>query len=81
VNDRRLAQRAPVTTGALVNFGQKRGVFAGMVCDMTHFGARIQFGGLTIPTRFVLSFDNFLTTRQCRVAWKRRGFVGVSFEP
>jgi hypothetical protein len=80
MNERRMAERIPVATGALVYFGLKRGVFAGMVCNMTEFGAKIQFGGLPIPKRFALSFDNFATVRRCRVAWKKGGFAGVAFE-
>jgi hypothetical protein len=80
MNERRGLKRTSVKAGALLYFGA-RGVFAGMVCDISVAGAKIQLGRLAIPKRFALSFDNFLTVRQCRLVWKRDGFAGVTFEP
>jgi PilZ domain len=81
MTERRGAKRRPLKASALVYFGRKRGVFAGLVCDMSDTGAKIQLGRLAIPKRFALSFDNFLTVRQCRLVWKRDGLAGIAFEP
>ena len=78
--ERRRAKRISMNVGALVDFGGKRGVFAGMLCDLSEAGAKIQLGRLPIPKRFVLSFDHFLTVRRCRLVWRGAGFAGVAFE-
>jgi PilZ domain len=78
--ERRAAPRTKTTTGVLVYFGSDRGVFAGMVLDISAGGAKIQLGELQAPRRYSLSYDNFLTVRQCRRIWKKDGYTGLAFE-
>jgi hypothetical protein len=78
--ERRASGRIPVARGALIYCGEKRGVYAGMVRDVSDDGARIQTGGLKLPRRFDLSFDNFTTVQPCRIAWSDGTFVGAAFE-
>ena len=78
--ERRKARRTHTAQGVLVYFGPNRGVFAGMVCDLSEAGAKIQLGSLALPRRCSLSSDNFLTVHQCRKIWSKGGYAGVAFE-
>jgi hypothetical protein len=33
-----------------------------------------------VPSEFGISFDNFRTTRRCRLIWRDGDFVGAAFE-
>jgi hypothetical protein len=68
-----------VTAGAPVDFGRKRGVFAGMVCDLSAAGAKIQLGRLPIPNDS-RCHDNFLTFVNATWSGKALGFAGVAFD-
>jgi hypothetical protein len=51
------------------------------VTDITNVGACICTQDLpAMPLNFELSFDNFRTTRNCRLIWRKHDFVGVAFE-
>jgi PilZ domain len=78
--DRRAAQRTKTALGVLVYFGPNRGVFAGMVNDISERGAKVRLGELAIPRRCSLSFDNFSTVTKCRRVWSKGGYTGFAFE-
>jgi hypothetical protein len=78
--ERRSSGRIPVARGVLIYCGKKRGVFAGMVREISDGGVKIQLGGLKVPRRFELSFDNFLTVQSCRMVWRDRMYVGATFD-
>jgi hypothetical protein len=78
--ERRSVQRTQTNLGVLLYFGSNRGVFAGMVHDISEAGVKIQLGDLAIPRRCSLSFDNFFTVRQCRKIWSKGGYTGLAFE-
>jgi hypothetical protein len=76
--ERRLASRVMFERNALLFFAGQPGLFGCSVRDVTNSGARICLNGLCIlPVEFNLSFDNFRTTRWCRLVWRNDDFVGV----
>jgi hypothetical protein len=78
-DERRLAGRTPFDRNALLFYAGQPGLFGCSVRDVTAHGAGIRLNGLRIlPTEFNLSFDNFRTTRGCRLVWRHDDFVGVS---
>jgi hypothetical protein len=79
--ERRTKGRTAINHGAVVFFEGAIGVFSCRVCNVTNDRACIGLSGLNIvPPVFDLSFDNFRTTRRCRLIWRNRGLVGVVFE-
>jgi hypothetical protein len=78
---RRTKGRTAINHGAVVLVEGDTGVHSCPVCNVTNDGACIQLSGLNIvPPLFDLSFDNFRTTRRCRLIWRNRDLVGVAFE-
>ena len=50
------------------------------VCNITSDGACLNFAAATpVAESFALSFDNFRSTRACRVVWRQTDRVGVCF--
>jgi CspA family cold shock protein len=48
---------------------------------MTNIGAGIRIQDLpAVPLNFELSFDNFHTTRKCRLIWRDGDFIGAAFD-
>jgi hypothetical protein len=79
--ERRSIGRTKISKSALVFFGAPPGVFCCSVRDITNAGAGLRLDApKTYPLNFELSFDNFHTTRRCRVAWKQGDLIGVAFE-
>ena len=78
--ERRASGRVPVARGALIHCGNGRGVFAGMVRDVSDGGVRIQLGRLKIPRRFNLSFDSSPGVQPCRAIWRNNAYVGAAFD-
>jgi DNA-directed RNA polymerase subunit E'/Rpb7 len=79
--ERRSVGRTAISKGVLLFSSTQRGVFTGMVVDVTNVGARIRLNGANVlPPNFQLSFDNFQTVRSCRLIWRRDDFVGIAFE-
>lgn len=73
--------RTTINHGAVIFFEGAAGVFSCHVCNVTNDGARIRLSGLNIvPPVFDISFDNFRTTRRCRLIWRNQDLVGVAFE-
>lgn len=76
--ERRLAGRMASDRNALLFFAGQAGLFGCSVRDATNSGAGIRLNGLRVlPIDFNLSFDNFRTTRGCRLVWRNDDFVGV----
>lgn len=81
MNDRRSVERDRVYKGALLLFCGQIGVRSCGVVDVTDVGACLRTQDLVVmPISFELSFDNFLTIRQCRLIWREGDFIGVAFE-
>jgi hypothetical protein len=79
--ERRAVGRTTINRGALMHFAGQEGVQACSVQNVTNHGAGIRLNGLNIvPSEFAISFDNFRTTRRCRLIWRDGDFVGASFE-
>jgi hypothetical protein len=77
--ERRSASRMTFDRNALLFFAGQPGLFGCSVRDVTNSGAGIRLKGLCVlPIEFNLSFDNFRTTRSCRLIWRDADFVGVS---
>jgi hypothetical protein len=81
MNERRSIGRTKIAKDALLFFGEQTGMRSCGVMDITNAGAGIRTQDLpAIPLRFELSFDNFRTSRNCRLIWRDGDFVGVAFE-
>ena len=79
--ERRSIGRTRISKSALLFFSTQRGVLACSVRDVTNVGAGLRLHGLSVyPLNFEISFDNFRTSRKCRLAWTQGDFVGVAFE-
>jgi hypothetical protein len=77
--DRRAAGRTSFDRNALLFFAGQPGLFGCSVRDVTNSGAGICLKGLCVlPIEFNLSFDNFQTTRRCRLVWRNDDYIGVS---
>jgi hypothetical protein len=49
--------------------------------DVSRTNARVHAARLgLIPINFYITFDDFLTVGQCRLAWRYRDDIGVVFE-
>jgi hypothetical protein len=79
--ERRSKKRTTINHGALLFFACHAGVYSCCVRDVTNDGAGIRLNGLNIvPSEFDISFDNFRTTRRCRLIWRDGDFIGAKFE-
>jgi hypothetical protein len=79
--ERRSKKRTTINHGAALFFAGHAGVYSCCVRNVTNDGACIWLNGLSIvPFEFDISFDNFRTTRPCRLIWRDGDFVGAAFE-
>jgi hypothetical protein len=79
--ERRAFGRTTINRGVLLYFAGREGVQACSVRDVTNRGAGIWLNGIKIvSSEFDISFDNFHTTRRCRLIWRNHDFVGVAFQ-
>ena len=79
--ERRAKGRTVINRGALIFFSGLAGVRTCCVRDITNDGAGIRLSKMNIvPSRFGISFDNFQTTRDCRLIWRDGDFIGAAFE-
>jgi PilZ domain len=79
--ERRSIGRTTISKSALIFFDARRGVSTCVVRNITNGGAGIQLRDLNVlPPGFELTFDNFHTTRRCRVIWRQGDLVGVAFQ-
>ena len=66
---------------ALLFFKGQIGAHGCNVIDISDGGAKLRTHNLSVlPNTFELTFDNFLTIRQCRLIWRDSDFLGVAFE-
>jgi len=80
-NNRRMVGRAGIERGELLFFKGQIGARGCNVIDISDGGARLRTHNLSVlPNTFELTFDNFLTIRQCRLIWRDGDFLGVAFE-
>lgn len=79
--ERRTKWRTTINHVAVVFFEGDTGMYSCRVCNVTNDGASIRLSGLDIvPPVFDISFDNFRTSRPCRLIWQNGGLIGVAFE-
>lgn len=79
--ERRSIGRAKIAKGAFLFFRAQSGVRTCFVKDVTNVGAGICTQDLpALPLDFELSFDNFRTSRKCRLIWRDGDFIGLAFE-
>jgi len=79
--ERRSMSRTRIAKSALLFFTGQAGIRSCAVRDMTNIGAGIRIQDLpAVPLNFELSFDNFNTTRKCRLIWRDGDFIGAAFD-
>ena len=79
--ERRSIGRTKIAKGAFLFFSAQSGVRTCFVKDVTNVGAGICTQDLpALPLDFELSFDNFRTSRKCRLIWRDGDFMGLAFE-
>ena len=80
-NNRRAVGRAGIEKGALLFFKGQIGARGCNVIDISDCGAKLRTHNLSLlPNTFELTFNNFSTTRWCRLIWRDGDFLGVAFE-
>jgi hypothetical protein len=81
MDERRSIGRTRIAKGASLFFNEQAGVCSCGVTDITNRGAGIRTQDLALlPLNFDLSFDNFRTSRRCRLVWRDGDFLGVAFD-
>ena len=81
-NDKRRAKRRPLFISATL-VAEPGHIFACTVHDVSQTGARIEISRPdAVPDQFTLLLTpNGFPRRDCRVVWRREGFLGVTFAP
>ena len=80
-DNRRAVGRAGIEKSALLFFKGQIGARGCNVIDISNCGAKLRTHNLSVlPNTFELTFDNFLTIRQCRLIWRDGDFLGLAFE-
>ena len=78
--ERRRFERTKMLKAAKIVLGGSNALIDCVVCDLSIGGAGIKATNATdIPDEFELTFDAARTLRQCRVAWRSEGRLGVAF--
>jgi hypothetical protein len=78
--ERRKVPRTQIAKGAKIASTEEAGVYPCTVIDLTNLGAGIRmFEPALLPTHLELSFDDFRSTRNCRIIWRRNDRIGVVF--
>jgi hypothetical protein len=79
--ERRSKKRYIINESAVIFFAGYAGVFSCFIRDITNDGTGLRLKGLPlVPAEFGVSFDNFRTTRRCRLIWRDGDLVGAVFE-
>jgi hypothetical protein len=80
MEERRRLTRHTVLKRARIMFGSQSSLIDCIVDNITSEGACLNFAA-TMPAAesFALSFDNFRSTRPCRVIWRETDKLGVCF--
>ena len=81
-NDKRQAKRRPLYISATLVADPDQ-ILACTVHDVSETGARIETSRAdAVPDRFTLLLTPMgFPRRECRVVWRREGFLGVTFGP
>src|ERR1039457_5989144 len=80
MEERRRVPRHVVLKSAKIVYNHQSPLIDCIVCDLTNDGACLRFAAtMPPPDSFALSFDNFRSTRACRVAWRQTDRLGVGF--
>lgn len=80
MEERRKLARHAVLKSAKIIFGNQSSLVDCIVCNITSDGACLNFAAaMPAAESFALSFDNFRSTRACRVIWRQTDRLGVCF--
>jgi len=80
MEERRRLLRHVVLKSARIAYNDQSPPIDCIVRDLTNDGACLRFTTtMHSPELFELSFDNFRSTRACRVAWRQTDRLGVCF--
>jgi PilZ domain len=80
MEERRQLARHAVLKGARIMFGNQSALIDCTVRNITSDGACLSFAAaMPAAESFALSFDNFRSTRACRVVWRQTDTLGVCF--
>jgi hypothetical protein len=80
MEERRQLARHAVLKSAKIMFDNQPSRFDCTVCNITNDGACLNVAAATpVAESFALSFDNFRSTRACRVVWRQTDRLGVCF--
>jgi PilZ domain len=80
MKDRRRLQRNVVLRSARIAYHNQSLPIDCIVYDLTSNGACLRFeAAVQASELFVLSFDNFRSSRPCRVVWQNTDKLGVCF--
>lgn len=78
--ERRKTSRSDVAQKAHVFSGVSRTTLECTALNISQGGGKIGLAQLyAMPGRFLLSFDDFESARNCRLIWSKGNFVGVQF--
>jgi hypothetical protein len=78
--ERRKRARREVASRASLFCGTRRIVLGCTALNLSNRGGKIALDRLyALPRRFLLSFDEFGTARNCELIWSKGNFVGVQF--
>jgi hypothetical protein len=78
--ERRQADRVTTTSGALMFFHRRRGVFTCELRDITDMGIGLRLNDLDVIARmFNVMLDNFSSVQLYQVIWSRGRYIGAIF--
>ncbi len=78
--DRRRAERKLVRQTVLLSLPGQITYQPCALRDLTALGAGLNLEGFTLlPTEFMLSFDRFRTSLDCRLVWRKGDRGGIEF--
>ena len=78
--ERRSIERRWIYRSALLSVPQLKFIGTCRLRDLTDKGAGMRIEMLPLlPMEFELSFDGFLSRKQCELVWRQGDFVGVRF--
>ena len=81
MRERRRVQRTRVLKSAKIILNHQASIYDCSARDLSNLGACLQLSStLGIPDSFDLTFDAARSSRPCRVVWRTKDRLGVSFE-
>jgi hypothetical protein len=80
MTERRQIDRQKTQDGALIFFGQERGVFSCALRDINDVGIGLRLNNPdAISGTFKITLDNFKSVQSCRLIWSRGRYIGATF--